>query len=125
MLEKNAINTIRGIISRNEYRNLPVYVFFSGRKNSLVVLDLARTSLKQRELKAFFLNTGIEFPKTVEFVRNCEICVKACPVGTASLDGKTPHVSEACIRCGKCTESCVITRYFDKLVPDLNQRSKV
>lgn len=86
MLEKNAINTIRGIISRNEYRNLPVYVFFSGGKNSLVVLDLARTSLKQRELKAFFLNTEIEFPKTVEFVRNCEICVKACPVGAASLD---------------------------------------
>nr|WP_292373700.1 4Fe-4S dicluster domain-containing protein [Methanosarcina sp. UBA411] len=53
------------------------------------------------------------------------MCVKACPVGAASLNGKNPHVSEACIRCGKCTESCVVTRCFDKLVPDLNQRSKV
>lgn len=70
MLGKNAINTIRGIISRKEYKNLPVYVSFSGGKDSLVVLDLARASLKQRELKAFFLNTGIEFPETVEFVRN-------------------------------------------------------
>ncbi len=70
VLGKNAINTIRGIISRNEYRNLPVYVSFSGGKDSLVVLDLARSSIKQRELKAFFLNTGIEFPETVEFVRD-------------------------------------------------------
>jgi len=73
VLGKNAINTIRGIVSRNEHRNLPVYVSFSGGKDSLVVLDLARSSLKQRELKAFFLNTGIEFPETVEFVRSfCE-----------------------------------------------------
>ena len=69
VLGKNAINTIRGLVSRNEYRNLPVYVSFSGGKDSLVVLDLARSSLKQRELKAFFLNTGIEFPETIEFVQ--------------------------------------------------------
>ncbi|RXA16308.1 4Fe-4S dicluster domain-containing protein [Methanosarcina sp. MSH10X1] len=70
VLGKNAINTIRGIISRKEYRDLPVYVSFSGGKDSLVVLDLARASLKQRELRAFFLNTGIEFPETVEFVQS-------------------------------------------------------
>ena len=67
---KNAINTIRGIVSRNEYRDLPVYVSFSGGKDSLVVLDLAKAALKKREFKAFFLNTGIEFPETVEFARN-------------------------------------------------------
>ncbi|MDQ1276716.1 MAG: phosphoadenosine phosphosulfate reductase, partial [Euryarchaeota archaeon] len=70
-LGKNAINTIRGIVSRNEYRNLPVYVSFSGGKDSLVVLDLTKAALKQREFKAFFLNTGIEFPETVEFARSC------------------------------------------------------
>lgn len=70
VLGKNAINTIRGIVSRKEFQNLPVYVSFSGGKDSLVVLDLVQASLKQRELKAFFLNTGIEFPETVEFVRN-------------------------------------------------------
>ncbi|AKB18717.1 phosphoadenosine phosphosulfate reductase family protein [Methanosarcina sp. WWM596] len=70
VLGKNAINTIRGIISRNEYRNLPVYVSFSGGKDSLVVMDLAKSALKQREFKAFFLNTGIEFPETVEFARD-------------------------------------------------------
>ena len=57
VLGKNAINTIRGIVSRNENIRLPVYVSFSGGKDSLVSMDLARASLKQRELKAFFLNT--------------------------------------------------------------------
>ncbi|MGB9927942.1 MAG: phosphoadenosine phosphosulfate reductase family protein [Methanosarcina sp.] len=70
VLGKNAINTIRGIVSRNEYKNLPVFVSFSGGKDSLVALELARASLKNRELNAFFLNTGIEFPETVEFVRD-------------------------------------------------------
>ncbi|AKB33229.1 PUA-PAPS reductase like fusion [Methanosarcina siciliae HI350] len=70
VLGKNAINTIRGIVSRNEYRDLPVYVSFSGGKDSLVVLDLTGAALKQREFKAFFLNTGIEFPETVEFARD-------------------------------------------------------
>jgi phosphoadenosine phosphosulfate reductase len=69
-LGKNAINTIRGIISRNEHKDLPVYVSFSGGKDSLVVLDLAKAALKQREFKAFFLNTGIEFPETVDFARS-------------------------------------------------------
>jgi phosphoadenosine phosphosulfate reductase len=69
-LGKNAINTIRGVVSRNEYRDLPVYVSFSGGKDSLVVLDLAKSALRQREFKAFFLNTGIEFPETVEFARS-------------------------------------------------------
>jgi phosphoadenosine phosphosulfate reductase len=69
-LGKNAINTIRGTVSRNEYRDLHVYVSFSGGKDSLVVLDLTKAALKQREFKAFFLNTGIEFPETVEFARN-------------------------------------------------------
>ncbi len=68
-LGKNAINAIRGIANRNEYRKLPVYVSFSGGKDSLVVLDLTRAALKKREFKAFFVNTGIEFPETVEFAR--------------------------------------------------------
>ncbi len=69
VLGKNAINTIRGIVSSNENIDLPIYVSFSGGKDSLVSMDLARAALKHRELKAFFLNTGIEFPETVEFVR--------------------------------------------------------
>ena len=90
VLGKNAINTIRGIVSRNENIRLPVYVSFSGGKDSLVSMDLARASLKQRELKAFFLNTGIEFPETVEFVRiSCqkmEIPLEEINAGSAFWD---------------------------------------
>ncbi|MDG6244993.1 MAG: phosphoadenosine phosphosulfate reductase family protein [Methanolobus sp.] len=67
---KNAINTIKGIANQKEHRDLPVNVSFSGGKDSLVVLDLTLSALRNRQVKAFFLNTGIEFPETVEFARD-------------------------------------------------------
>ncbi|SES65180.1 phosphoadenosine phosphosulfate reductase [Methanococcoides vulcani] len=70
---KNAMNTIKGIANQKEYRDLPVHVSFSGGKDSLVVLDLTLSALKNRDVSAFFLNTGIEFPETVDFVHDhCE-----------------------------------------------------
>ncbi len=68
-LVKDAVNTIRGIASQKEFRDSPVYVSFSGGKDSLATLDLTRSAVKNR-LKVFFVNTGIEFPETVEFVRS-------------------------------------------------------
>lgn len=67
-LVKDAVNTIRGIANQKEYRDSPVYVSFSGGKDSLATLDLTRKALKQ-PIKVFFANTGIEFPETVEFAR--------------------------------------------------------
>jgi phosphoadenosine phosphosulfate reductase len=55
----------------------------------------------------------------------CGICVKACPIGAISMKEGKPNVKEKCIRCGKCTESCVVTKYFNKLVPDLDQKLKI
>ena len=67
-LVKDAVNTIRGITNQKEFRNSPVYVSFSGGKDSLATLDLTRSAVK-KPIKVFFANTGIEFPETVEFVR--------------------------------------------------------
>ncbi|WP_242492648.1 phosphoadenosine phosphosulfate reductase domain-containing protein [Methanolobus psychrotolerans] len=67
---KNAINTIKGIANQKDHKDLPVNVSFSGGKDSLVVLDLTLSALKNRKVQAFFLNTGIEFPETVEFAHN-------------------------------------------------------
>ncbi len=67
-LVKDAVNTVRGIANQKEYRDSPVYVSFSGGKDSLATLDLTRKALKQ-PIKVFFANTGIEFPETVEFAR--------------------------------------------------------
>ncbi len=73
-LGKNAMNSIKGLASQKAYRDRPVHVSFSGGKDSLAVLDLTLSALKKREVKAIFLNTGIEFPETVEFVRKfCNI----------------------------------------------------
>ena len=70
LIGKNAMNTIKGIANQKDYKDLPVNVSFSGGKDSLVVLDLTLSALKNRNVQAFFLNTGIEFPETVEFAHN-------------------------------------------------------
>ncbi len=67
-LVRDAVNTIRGIANQREFRDSPVYVSFSGGKDSLTTLDLTRNALK-RQIKVFFANTGIEFPATVDFAR--------------------------------------------------------
>lgn len=67
-LVRDAVNTIRGIANQREFRDSPVYVSFSGGKDSLTTLDLTRSALRG-QIKVFFANTGIEFPETVEFVR--------------------------------------------------------
>jgi cysteine desulfurase/selenocysteine lyase len=62
-LERNAIRTIRHHIHDRPCAN----VSFSGGKDSTAVLHLAR---KAGVKLAFFLDTGIEFPETVEFVQS-------------------------------------------------------
>ena len=61
-LERNAIRTIR-----HHLQDRPaVNVSFSGGKDSTAVLNLAR---KAGVHDAFFIDTGIEFPETIEFVK--------------------------------------------------------
>lgn len=66
VLEKDAINVIRGITSQGRNRELPVTVSFSGGKDSLVVLDLTRKVVKK--FGVFHIDTGLEFPETSRFV---------------------------------------------------------
>ncbi len=63
-LEKAAINEIKKYLSKNR---LPVNVSFSGGKDSLACLCLARKILSRPEV--LFINTGLEFPETVEYVQ--------------------------------------------------------
>ncbi|MFA4861837.1 aminotransferase class V-fold PLP-dependent enzyme [Methanoregula sp.] len=62
-LERNAIRTIKQHIHDRPTAN----VSFSGGKDSTAVLHLAR---KAGVTKAFFINTNLEFPETLEFVRS-------------------------------------------------------
>ncbi|MDV0445573.1 Phosphoadenosine phosphosulfate reductase [Methanimicrococcus sp. At1] len=68
-LGKNAMNTIKGAVNLKDNKDKPVFVSFSGGKDSLVVLDLAASALVHRPFTAVFLNTGIDYPETVEFAR--------------------------------------------------------
>ncbi|TRZ87980.1 MAG: phosphoadenosine phosphosulfate reductase [Methanosarcinales archaeon] len=68
-LVNDAVNTIRGIANQKEFRDSPVYVSFSGGKDSLTTLDLTRSAVK-KPIKVFFANTGLEFPETLEFARD-------------------------------------------------------
>jgi len=62
-LERTAIRTIR----RHLKDRPTVNVSFSGGKDSTAVLNLAR---KAGVNEAFFIDTGLEFPETLEFVRS-------------------------------------------------------
>jgi len=62
-LERNAIRAIKQFIGKRPVIN----VSFSGGKDSSAVLMLAR---KAGVKDAFFIDTGIEFPETIDFVRS-------------------------------------------------------
>ncbi len=51
-----------------EDSNLPLVVAFSGGKDSLVVLLLVRKALPNHPYHLIFINTGIEFPETIQNV---------------------------------------------------------
>jgi cysteine desulfurase / selenocysteine lyase len=61
-LERTAVRTIKHHITDRPTAN----VSFSGGKDSTAVLHLAR---KAGVTKAFFIDTGLEFPETIEFVK--------------------------------------------------------
>lgn len=65
-MEKDAINVIKGVVSQGRNKELPVTVSFSGGKDSLVVLNLTKKAVKKFE--AFYIDTGLEFPETSQFV---------------------------------------------------------
>jgi len=53
----------------------------------------------------------------------CEICVRACPKGAIVLNDAIAVDESKCNACGKCTESCVVAHYFDKLAGEVSRRS--
>lgn len=63
-LEKNGISDIKSFISK---KDMPITVSFSGGKDSLAAYGIARKAVK--ELTLLFIDTGLEFPETVEYVR--------------------------------------------------------
>ncbi|MEA3229292.1 MAG: phosphoadenosine phosphosulfate reductase family protein [archaeon] len=67
MLEKEAESFMTDCVKK--FRK-PVNVAFSGGKDSLVVLDIARKTGNLSEI--IFIDTGIEFPETLEYVKKMQ-----------------------------------------------------
>jgi len=65
-LERQAVRDIKHHIRLNEKNRSTVNVSFSGGKDSTAVLELAK---KAGVTSAFFIDTGLEFPETLEFVK--------------------------------------------------------
>lgn len=85
-IEKRAVEFIRRVYEGND---LPLAASFSGGKDSLATLLLAMES--GLEFRTFFLDTGIEFPETREYVREigekCGIDIDWIDAGDAFWKG--------------------------------------
>jgi 3'-phosphoadenosine 5'-phosphosulfate sulfotransferase (PAPS reductase)/FAD synthetase len=66
-LELKVETTLQRIKEFDDYFSGNVYVAFSGGKDSAVLLDLARKV--RPDMPAVFVNTGLEYPETVRFVK--------------------------------------------------------
>ncbi|MCD1295159.1 1,4-alpha-glucan branching protein [Methanocella sp. CWC-04] len=49
----------------------------------------------------------------------CGICVKACPRRAVKLDKHVKVDSNRCDQCGRCTDACVVARYYNKLTSEI------
>jgi 3'-phosphoadenosine 5'-phosphosulfate sulfotransferase (PAPS reductase)/FAD synthetase len=66
-LERKIGFTIARIVEWYTHYNGKVYVSFSGGKDSTVLLDIARGLFP--DIKAMFVDTGLEYPEIREFVK--------------------------------------------------------
>lgn len=66
-LSKRAVAEIRRFLEERNTDKLPVTVSFSGGKDSLVAYGLASEAVGKPEL--MYIDTGLEFPETVEYVK--------------------------------------------------------
>jgi len=62
-IERNAVSDIRSFLSK---KSTPVTVSFSGGKDSLAAFGVASKALN--DLTLIFIDTGLEFPETIEYV---------------------------------------------------------
>lgn len=66
-IQRKAVKEIRTFLDERNRKGLPVTVSFSGGKDSLVAYGLASQASDSVEL--MYIDTGLEFPETVDYVR--------------------------------------------------------
>lgn len=76
-LEIKILKTKQRIREYYNHYNGQVYVSFSGGKDSTVLLDIVRQEFP--DVKAVYVDTGLEFPEIKEFVKNTNNVIKLRP----------------------------------------------
>ena len=66
-ISRQAVREIRRFLEEKNPKNLPVTVSFSGGKDSLAAYGLASQAVKGLDL--MYIDTGLEFPETVAYVK--------------------------------------------------------
>ena len=67
-IARRGVSEIRRFLEEKNTKGLPVTVSFSGGKDSLAAYGLASQAVDELEL--MYIDTGLEFPETVEYVRD-------------------------------------------------------
>ena len=57
---------------KQHVRRLPAAVSFSGGKDSMALFLLALKALGKEDIRVLFIDTGIEYPETIEYVKRVE-----------------------------------------------------
>ena len=68
--EEESVEYVRKI--KKEFK-LPMLVSFSGGKDSLVTLSIIQQAFPKDEYKVMFVDTGIEFPETIKYVKDVSV----------------------------------------------------
>lgn len=89
-LERKIMITQTRIIEWDKHYNGNIYVAYSGGKDSTVLLDIARKV--KPDIKAVFVNTGLEYPEIREFALNHDNVIEIRPrYGKEAVEfGKKP-----------------------------------
>jgi phosphoadenosine phosphosulfate reductase len=69
----------------------------------------------EEQAVSVFENTAKQLIR-VKKCTKCGVCQKVCPADAITLEPSL-NINDKCTRCGKCTGSCVVVKYFDKLLP--------
>ena len=78
-------------------------------------------SQKEGEALVLFENAAKQLIR-VNMCTKCGLCLKVCPVNAIVLEPQL-RITKECTRCARCTDSCVVARYFDRILPDFGNKT--
>ncbi len=116
------VQNIANILGENTFSEDLGVLLIHAKGGNTRIFSSGHISVNAREKEdamSVFENTAKQMVR-VRKCTKCKVCLKVCPVNAIVLE---PYlkIGKVCTRCGKCTESCVVVKYFDRILPDFKQ----